>query len=127
MAGPTKGSSSPGVTTDAPTNSAQTEEQKAAAAEQAKVNEAAAKAAEEARNDEDNRVEGNDPEGTIITSGDKVSFSADTIGDQVVVKEDVYLKFYPTGCRRPSYSLLYAAGTVIPASALEKVKAEAAE
>lgn len=58
----------------------------------------------------------------VIRAGEAATLrSADVDSDVfVVVKEDVYREFYPEGCKRPSYQLLFHKGQQVLRSKLEE-------
>lgn len=60
-----------------------------------------------------------EPEGRIVRVGETIEFDGTQIGNMIVVNEDVYQEFYPGRAKRPSWRLLYRAGTQVPASAVE--------
>lgn len=63
---------------------------------------------------------GDPPKGKIIKEGEDVSFEGEQVGDQIIVKEDVYREVFPRGTKRPHYVLLAAAGTAVPAEQAQK-------
>lgn len=60
-----------------------------------------------------------EPNGKIIDVGDEVTFDGEKIGNQIVVKEDVYRRFYPRSAKRASYELLFRKGSVVSATQVE--------
>lgn len=62
-----------------------------------------------------------EPAGQIIREGDDLKISGTEAGDYVIVTEDIWKEFYPANSKRPSYSLLYGAGTAISKHDLDRL------
>ena len=64
------------------------------------------------------------PDGKILKPGDDIEFEVDdedTGGLFVKVKKDIYREVHVRNAVRPTYVLLYAAGTMVPRTLLQKV------
>lgn len=59
-----------------------------------------------------------EPKGRILRNGEATTFSGEVVGNTVIVKEDVYREVYPFRSKRPTYVLVYAAGTGVPVTSL---------
>lgn len=61
------------------------------------------------------------PEGKIIREGEDISVNGTEAGDYVIVTEDHWKEFFPLNSKRPSYTLLYGAGTAISKADLDRL------
>lgn len=60
------------------------------------------------------------PAGRILVLDAPLTFEAEIIGTQAIVKEDVYREHTARGSNRKTYTLVYAKGAVIPASKIQR-------
>lgn len=65
------------------------------------------------------------PKGKILGPDEEVTFDGDESGNFVTVKEDVYREVYSYSSNRPSYVLLFRAGSQIPLTTVKRINAEA--
>ena len=61
------------------------------------------------------------PNGLILEEGEPVRLEGEDDGVAIVVKRDVYRRYYPRGTTRPSYMLLHKGGSRILKSTLKQV------
>lgn len=63
----------------------------------------------------------NAPNGMIIEEGEPIRLEGEDDGVAIIVKRDVYRRYYPRGTTRPSYMLLYKSGSRILKSTLKQI------
>jgi hypothetical protein len=61
------------------------------------------------------------PSGMILEPNEPIRLEGEDAGIAVIVKRDVYRKFYPRGTKRPSYMLLYKSGSRVLKSTLMQI------
>ena len=61
------------------------------------------------------------PSGMILEPDEPIRLEGDDAGIAVIVRRDVYRKYYPRGTKRPSYMLLYKSGARVLKSTLMQI------